>query len=204
MAAATCGGGVVVVTAILAATSSSSGPRCRVRRWMTRVIDGAVDERGLDRRDRARASPPRRAAGSSSRRPRTIAIDDEQQRRWPAMPTPSQRPLPVSTARPTPISARTRPIERAEVLQQHDRAARAPSRVRTNATQRPARAAWLRLVDRGAEREATRATIANEQDDERPLPATSSGSRVLRSCGRPRRARTGRRRVNSTIETMNA
>ena len=102
----------------LAATSSSSGPRWRVRRWMTR----SMPRRGLEGRDDPllglRATRTRRAAGSWSRwrgrrrRPRAGGRSSRCRRR------PSSR-CPVSSVKPTASRAKTRP----------SRAARSSSRI---------------------------------------------------------------------------
>ncbi len=96
---------------IFAATSSSSGPRCSVRRWMTRVMCG----------DSARA--PRMAAtiAGVAASPTSIAwvstatITATASSRMPIarVPTASQTGSPVTMVRPMPASANTRPTSAA-------------------------------------------------------------------------------------------
>ena len=97
--------------ATFAATSSSSGPRCIVRRWITRSIPPPVSAATIESITRGAAdSPSSRLLISTTSTQATlpsstpIAIE----------PTPSQRALPVSAASPTPTSAKTSPISAAK------------------------------------------------------------------------------------------
>lgn len=94
-------------TAILAATSSSSGPRCRVRMWITRVTTSPSTTAAaiFSTSSVPAASPSSRDLVSAAS---TIAMMIS---RTPIhrVPMPSQTPSPVSRAMPTPARARTRP-----------------------------------------------------------------------------------------------
>src|SRR5581483_8802017 len=99
--------GMAPSTAILATTRRSSGPRCSVRRWMTRSTPG-VPSRAAQMAActaGAAASPMRRLLVS------TASTKAMQPSRAPMarLPTASKRGFPVSSARPMPTRAKARP-----------------------------------------------------------------------------------------------
>src|SRR5665647_172304 len=132
-------------TASLAPTSSSSGPRCSVRRWMTRSTADSSSPSSAALMamtcSTVAASPRSRDFISMERTIATVTSSVP----ISAVPTASQIPLPVASVMLTPNSAKTRP----------NRAARSSSRmtgssgalaVRTNSAQDRLPRTWLLSV----------------------------------------------------------
>ena len=135
----------------LAATSSSSGPRCRVRMWMSSSTDGAV------RMASAMASWSASLADSPMSRlfisvARTKAMTPSS-RPIKVEPMPSQRPDPVMADRLTAIRAITRPTSAPESSSSRTGSSGAFER-RMNCSHPSPGPGRVGLPHRGAEREA--------------------------------------------------
>src|SRR6202451_1206640 len=144
------------LTEIFAATSSVSGPRCRVRRCMTRSISGPSSRAVTITRSTSAVadSPISRLLVSIAR----ITAKQPSRTPMPSDPTPSQRSSRVTQVSTTPKRANVSPISAAESSSRTAGTSGALARRMKRTIRRPGLpttpARLVRFPDRGAERES--------------------------------------------------